>query len=56
MRSEKVLFKAPYTEKGHKIIRKELKGLVLDVGCGDGLLSLTHTEILLDLTIWKNFT
>lgn len=46
MRSESMLLKAPYVEKTFKIVRGELKGLVLDVGCGDGILTRTHKNTI----------
>jgi 2-polyprenyl-3-methyl-5-hydroxy-6-metoxy-1,4-benzoquinol methylase len=46
MRSEKILFRAPYVEKAYKIIRRNLSGLVLDIGCGDGIITYTHKPVV----------
>ena len=46
MRHEAILLKSPFVEKSFGIIRRELNGLVLDLGCGDGILTHTHKKII----------
>jgi ubiquinone/menaquinone biosynthesis C-methylase UbiE len=46
MRSEIILLKSPFVEKSFGIIRRELNGLILDLGCGDGVLTHTHENVI----------
>lgn len=42
MRTDEEMFKRCFVEKSWKIIRSNLCGLVLDIGCRDGLLTAHH--------------
>jgi len=44
MRTDRELFKSCSAEKATKIIRDNLDGLTLDIGCLDGLIVSTHRE------------
>lgn len=45
----------PATRKNWRLIRSNLKGLVLDVGCGDGLVTHVHRATIgLDITYYNN--
>jgi len=46
MRNERDYIKFPFVEKMVKTVRKELEGVVLDVGCGDGIVTYKHKKTI----------
>ena len=46
MRDENEVMKDPLCKRTWTIIRSELEGMVLDVGCGDGLVTYKHPHVV----------
>lgn len=44
--TEKQMMKNVYVEKAWTIIRKKLKGITLDIGCGTGMVTYVHTNVI----------